>query len=366
MDAREYWDRKLNQKAPKTVTLYSRAFDGFMAWAGLTSEQFYETHREALKSQDARDSDRAVDLVADYLKSLEDQGLSASTCNLVLKSVASFFAANKLEFKTRGLRRRGIYNGSRRVKKDEILEIYRYCQRDMKLRNRSLVMTAKDSGLGASDLSQLNVEQFLTAREIKSGGDRFRAFKPFKTAKTGGLAHTILGSESVEEIEKYIGDRRSGPLFLDGNGNRMSPAGIIQQFQRLKRAVDGDRGGVSGHSMRKFFVTMMEEGMPENWVKLIVGKRVGPYGQPQDELVDSYVENYDLIRIFGGQDSSTEEVEALQRRIQELEEDKNRGIMGLEPEAQEALIELSNIMRHSEARVKLMNFLNSLGTEESF
>jgi len=146
----------------------------------------------------------------------------------------------------------------------------------------------------------------------------------------------------------------------------MSPAGIIQQFQRLKRAVDGDRGGVSGYSLRKFFVTMMEEGMPGNWVKLIVGKSVGSYSQPQDELVDSYVENYDLIRIFGGKDASTEDVEALQRRIQELEEDKNRGIMGLEPEAQEALIELLNLMRHPEARVKLMNFLNSLGTEEPF
>jgi len=299
------------------MTLYTKAFDGFLVWAGLTSEEFYEMHREALKSEDPRDSDQAVDLVADYMKALEGRGLSTSTCNQVLKAAASFFAANKLGFDAGGLRRRGIHSGSRRVRKNEILEIYRYCQRVMKQRNRALVMTAKDSGLRASDLSQLNVEQFLSAKEIKHNDEKYRVFRPFRTAKTGDLAHTVLGPESVEEIERYIGDRRRGPIFLDSGGKRLSPDGVISQFLRLSRAVEGSRIGVSAHSMRKFFITSMEEGVPENWVKLLVGKSVGPYSQPQDKLADAYIANYGLLRIFEAA-TTTAEVTALRAEVAEL------------------------------------------------
>jgi len=237
---------------------------------------------------------------------------------MVLRALRSFFSANKLEFDVGDLRRRTVSLGKQRIKKGQILEVYRYCQRDMRDRNRALVMAAKDSGLRVSDLSQLNIEQYLGAKEAWHRGELFRVFKPFRTVKTGDYAHPVFGPESINEIDVYIEERKRGPLFLDVGGARFDEHAMSEQFRRLSLGALGDDGmGVTAHSYRRFFKTAMEEVMPEPWVKLLMGKSVGPYSVPGEKLAESYVKGYDQLRVFSA-NVSREEIDAMKKEVESL------------------------------------------------
>jgi len=318
MRAREYWERKLGLRARSTQENYRRYFDRFLGFAGLSAEELYFMQKSAVEAEDPRDADVVVDLVGDFLASLEGGGYSNETCNMVLRALRSFFSANKLGFDVGDLRRRSVSLGKQRVKKVQILEVYRYCQREMKQRNRALVMVAKDSGLRISDISQLRVEQYRDAREVWGGGERFLVFEPFRTVKTGDYAHTILGPESVREVDDYLGDRRRGPLFLGEDGGRFGEHAMSEQFRRLSNALGRDGAAITAHSYRRFFKTMMEEVMPEAWVKLLMGKSVGPYSVPGEKLAESYVRGYNQLRIFSA-GVDREEFEAMKRRLESLE-----------------------------------------------
>ena len=319
MSAEDYFEKKLRLKEARTQWLYRYYLGLFLEHAGLTSEELYRAQLKALEVEDPREAVYVVDLVEDYLVSLEKGGYSNSQCNMVLKAVNFFFAANKLVFPTKDLRRRAVYSGKRRARKAEVLEMYRYCRGDFKQRNRALVMVAKDSGLRVSDISALDVRRFLDARDVWYKGERFKAFKPIKTVKTGDVAYPHLGPEAVAEVEQYLGDRKNGPFFVGRYGVRMTPTAMSTQFTRLSSTLGDLADEVSGHSLRKFFSTMMEEVMPVPWVKLLMGKSVGPYSVPLEKLTEKYIENYGQLRIFqytGGVDP--EEFESMKEEMKSL------------------------------------------------
>lgn len=323
MEALSYWERKLAFKSPNTKREYRRYFSRFLDRFDLTPEALYEMQRAALGAEDPRDADAVADLVRNFMREMADEGYSNSTCNMVLKSLKSFFDANKLDFKVKDLRLRRISNGQRRIRRDQVLEVYRYCQRDQKLRNRALVLAALNSGLRVSDLSQLNVEQYLGTEDFESGGEVFKIFKPFPTVKTGDLAHTVLGPEAIEALDAYIGAREAGPLFLDESGERMGVGALTAQFVRLSKTLGKAGEDVTAHSYRKAFKTAMETAMPENWVKLLMGKSVGPYSKPDAiDLAEKYAEGYDRLRIFKT-GATAVEVEELRTRIAELEAERD-------------------------------------------
>ena len=317
MEAVSYWDNKLAFRSPSTQREYRRYFNRFLDRFNLTPETLYEMQRAALDAKDPRDADAVSDLVRDYLKEMLDEGYSNSTCNMLLKALKSFFDANKLDFEVKDLRLRRISEGQRRIRLDQVLEVYRYCQRDQKLRNRALVLTALNSGLRASDLAGLNVDQYLEAEELKHDGEVFKIFRPFATVKTGDLAHTVLGPEAVQAINDYIGDRVSGPLFLDDTGKRMGVGAMVSQFVRLSKTLGKAGEEITAHSYRKAFKTAMEQFMPEMWVRMLMGKAVGPYSKPDAiELAEKYVEGYGGLRIFET-GATSDEVEELKRQVSE-------------------------------------------------
>jgi len=243
-------------------------------------------------------------------------GYSGSTQNQTLKAVASFFDANKLDFPTKELRRRRVSDGVLRIAGEGINEIYMYAmgQGWTKTRNRALYMFLKDSGVRISDASALNVENYLDARTEEVGGVSFKVFKPFKTKKTGDLAHIIIGPEATAHIDKMLNGRTDGPLFYDDEGKRWSARAMSVHICNTRKYALGDRVRVSAHSFRKFHTTTLEgAGVPLEWVKLLEGKSAYVYSRPQDgpELLNAYAKAYDALRILGGGRPGAEEVEEL-------------------------------------------------------
>jgi integrase len=237
----------------------------------------------------------------DYMR--DEKQYSNSTQNQALKAVKSFFDANKLQFKIKPLRRRRISGGVLRITTDQIREVYDYAMgiEWTTLRNRALYMLLKDSGLRISDCSALDVEQYRNARDVEIRGIPFKVFEPFATVKTGDLAHTILGPESTKVLDKLIGERVSGPIFLDGKGNRWRAPAMGTHFRRVKEYVLGGKLRISAHSFRKYNTTILESaGMPSEWIKLLQGKKAYVYSRPQDgpELLEAYAQAYDKLRIF--------------------------------------------------------------------
>ena len=319
--ALQYWNDELEGKSEATRREYRRWFRRFLEFAGWTPEELYEIHKKALKADDPRESRVVARKLRSFLLHLDDGDYSESSKAQAVKALKSFLSANELELKLRdGDRPSRRVNGQHRITQDLILEVYRYCQRDFKLRNRALTMILKDSGLRCSDLSVMDAMHYLEAREVKVNGERFKVFRPFKTVKTGEYAHVRLGPESIEAIDLYLDGREGGPLFIDRYGKRMKPVAISMQFQRLCKHALGDASyKVSAHSFRKFFQTRLESVMPQPWVLKLMGKATSVYSQPtEDELTDAYVKSYDAIRIFGT-GATSDEVEDLRQQVRDLQ-----------------------------------------------
>lgn len=321
MEAVSYWDKKLSQKSPNTQREYTRYMNRFLEDHNLTFEQLYNLQVDAEKAEDRRDGDAVTDMVGAYTKSMIKQGYSNSTANMVLKSLKFFFDANKLNFSIKELRLRRVSNGQYRINREQILEVYRYCQRGMKLRNRALVLVAAQSGLRISDIRQLTIEQFNEAQEHIIGGRRFKIFEPYKTQKTGDLAHMILGEEALEAVEKYLSSesRFTGTVFLTDEGSQMTSISLTAQFKRLSNALGQEKTKRGAHSYRKNFKTVMETHMPEQWVKALMGKATGEYSLPSDlEFLEKYSKGYPDISIFGFDSTEINQMRDLRGEVERL------------------------------------------------
>jgi len=320
----EYWEAELRNRAPSTRRNYKLYFNKFIKSVGVTPEQLYEMQRQAERAEDPRKRDGVAPLVKNYMHDLMAKGMAPGTARFVAKAVRSFLDANKLELKLRKWEKPAkIYEGQRIITKKQIRQLYAAVGNEMKARNQALIMFMKDSGLRASDVAQLKVEDYLSAKEVKNdAGERFKVFKSFKTLKTGHFAHVIIGPEAVEHLDRYIGDRRTGPLFLARGGGGITAKAIINYFVRMKQYLE-DGYKVSGHSFRKLHWTALEAKMSASWIRHLQGKAVNPYSRPSDEnLIKAYMEAYDQLRVFTSEVKERLEVrrnlEGLQKQLLEL------------------------------------------------
>jgi len=325
--AESYWEKRLSRKAEGTRREYLRYFRRFLEWSELSPERLYELHKEALESEDLRESDVVGELVGEYMDIMEGEGYSNSTQNMMLKAVKSFFDANRLDFEITDLRRRRISKGSKGIKADQIRTIITYSmgRSNTRLRNRAMCYLLKDSGLRISDCSLMDIEQYNKARDVKHGGVTFKVFDPFETKKTKDLAYTILGPEATEVLDQLIGDRVAGPIFLDTTGKRWSTGAITAHFCRVRDyALKKDGRKISAHSFRKFNMVMLQSaGIPTGWIRTLQGKAKGEYEVPEDmgELEPAYFNAYDKLRIHPHARLDAE-VEGLRTELERVQSEK--------------------------------------------
>jgi integrase len=365
----EYWEKHLARKAPATAKNYRNRFNTFLERSGLTAEELYSMQREAEEVEDPRETGAVAEMVIDYLRELEKEGVAAGTIGNVATAISMFFKVNKckgFELPPEEIPKGDSY-GQRMATKDMIRRAYDRTGHEFKLRNQAMLMFAKDSGLRIGDMAFLTVRDYLALEDLtgqtfeymKDGkavevkGDSFkRSIRPILTQKKKINAFVHIGPEATEALDAYIEERRqmSGQrypvyhgrapagtprimmrrapvfdeeqaLFLGRGGRPLSKDALGQQFERLFDAHDK----VSAHSLRKFHWTMLESaGLPTNWIKKLEGKKivgsVGAYSRPEEmvnsdgkNLTDRYVECYLALQVFG-------EPTVDQRRMAALEE----------------------------------------------
>ena len=327
--AREYWEAELADKAENTRANYRRYLSRFLEWADWTHEELYQRVRNGQNSEDPREGRLVEFKVRNYMKKLVDEGVRPGTANLVYMSVKAFLDANCLSFEIKQKDRpRVIYQGQRIIRAEQIHRVLDNLSIRNKKRNRAVVLLAKDTGLRASDIIRLDVEDILGAEVVEDGGEKFMVLRPLETTKTGDIGFVHLGPESVAAVTEYIGDRKRGPLLLGENGRRLGRSGLSVLFSRMCAGLeDGDK--VSLHSFRKFHKTKLQSVMPEKWVLRLQGKAVDAYTKPEQsggkisDLAQAYIDGYDALRIFKAP-ASDEELRELRRQVEALQAERDQ------------------------------------------
>lgn len=359
----EYWDKKLKKKAPGTRENYRHHFKRFLDRYGITAEELYEMQREALAAEDPRESDAVVDMVIGLMRELQDQGKAPGTATGVAKAVKSFLDANKLAFEvSRDDMPVNVHDGQKVILPEQIRTLHDWTGSEFKLRNRALMMFAKDSGLRVSDIAALTVSQYLEAEDLTGQtfqfeanggvvtvqGDGFKRFRPITTRKKGVIAYVHIGPEAVEAVDAYLKERRTRSggiyevlhgqkterrrypvfdidqrLFLGRGGRPLSRNAMVGQFKRFAKFLGKASFKVSAHSFRKFHTTYLELGrVPKNWIKKLQGKATDPYSHPEQtgELTKAYIVAYPKLRIFDAEALiREEEIKQLRARVSQLE-----------------------------------------------
>ncbi len=230
------------------------------------------------------------------------RGYSARAARLIYKSVRFFLHACGFKFSMdREDLGRNVYSGTRRMDREHIIELWEVFNEDFSgKRNRALLMLGKDSGLRVSDMAGLTASQFWEAkkREVPGVGE-FRIFKEITTVKTGEIAHPHIGPEAVEALKAYLGDRKSGQMFLNHEGKPFKAKDMTQVFMNVKgrkKTLKQDYTRISAHSMRKYHYTLLP--FRDEWILWLEGKATSVYIDDPSEVTQAYIDNYSKIRVF--------------------------------------------------------------------
>jgi len=357
-DAYDRWLLELGSKAKATKRQYLDHFTRFCKRWSITPESFYIKLKDARDPAERREVENMVKL---HMKEMQDGGLSASTCRMVYKAVTSFYEAQGLEFSLKAKDQpKGQSNGQRRAKVDQIRRLYNYLSPEFGERNRALITFFKDTGLRSGDVAALTVGDYRRPRFIIRNNEKFKAFDPFETEKTKGIAFIHCGPEAIEDLEVYLKDRarkNSGdlpddwPLFAIRGGERFSNAAISNLIFRMARHLGDEGRKISAHSLRKFHTTMLEGEMNSSWIAKLQGKSIGgswgSYSHPEgdarerenfdpDMLTEAYIKAYNVLRI---RSSKTQEDQERDRELEQtkMEIEKLRAEITARDEATRAL-----------------------------
>jgi integrase len=317
------FELKLQTKSDSTQNLYRSMLSKFLDRWNLTAEEMFNEYWEIVQgkkngSLDPRDADIYETRLALQMKGMVDEGYSPSYAHCLKNAVVFFFRSNGLEFSvpSEDLPEKDTRGGNIPSKQD----IRRMLNKSIgmyELRNQALILILKDSGLRVSDIEPLNVEDYLKAKEMAKDYPGFAYWGDgLKTRKRKVIAYPCLGPESTEILDKYLEERKSGPVFIGmefatggprveweatGEG-RLSTDSIINQIRRLGSKVKNKR--ISAHGFRKFMINSLSGDLPEAWIKRLIGKRLpssdDPYLKPHEtgQLLPGYVKAYDSIRVY--------------------------------------------------------------------
>ncbi len=330
--ALEVWEQDLSARAKNTRKLYRRYLNQFLERWETTPDELYSMRKADFDSDDPRDKQSVERMVKVMMSEMRAEGYAASTCSFIGKAVSSFFESQglPLELKSKDAPK-VFYNGQYLALKEHIAKMWDYAPTENKIKTRAILTFVKDSGLRISDVSALNLCNYLEAKRVDQNGEMFAVFNPIETEKTSAPAFIHVGPETTAALDAYLEERETqglpmdpdSPLFLNRYKTRYNSTSMGMIFLRLKKLLGLTK--VSAHSLRKFHTTMLESaGVHENWIKKLEGKRVtgsmGPYSKPEEtgKLTEAYVQAYPKLRIFGEQASATQ-VKEQADKIAELE-----------------------------------------------
>jgi integrase len=315
VEAMNYWLTDLSSKSPATQTKYQSFFERFCASVGKTPNELIEQRKIDLKANDPREAKGCENYLKNFIVKLRDEGNSPATQQIAYAAVRSFFESNEFPLKMkRSDYPQGESLGSRAITKPvirEILEDKKHIRYKMKM--KALIMVAKDSGQGVTEIGNLTYGMIRKGLEANQDFIMLHLIRQ----KTHTVAKPVLGPEAIDALKEYLAERQHGtrnipaeeltddsPLFKLSQGyavKRISRGGLSSmiRYQCLKHGVK-----LSAHSFRKYVQTSLDNaGVSPNIIDRLLGHKLpgsrDPYSQPSDEdMLEAYKKAYDHLRVY--------------------------------------------------------------------
>lgn len=328
-DSVKYWLKTLANRSEGTKELYVYNFKFFCDYVGKNPDELIKQRDSDLKAKDPRDKYKIENNVKAYMATLERKGESFGSRNAKYAAIRSFFEQNyrKLDGLKRTDAPTGENIGKRIPEKSEIISAMNVAKC---LRDRALISFAKDCGWRLGDIARLNWG------ELEDLGDGFWHFKKI-TQKRKVRAFGFIGPETTKLMKLYRSQRERGtlrgkrgippetirnssPLFV-AQSKGFKALVVTQMIRIISKAFkDADLTDLSGHSLRKYFETSLEDPklhIRTNWIKRYIGKKISASMEPYVEkrvkkLLEAYKSAYDNLSL------EEKAIDERQRRIQAI------------------------------------------------
>jgi integrase len=315
----ERFEEGMVNLSDKTKKLYLRHLHEYCNYIVQTPEQLYQFEQKAWSSRNNVDLLTVPNSVKKYMNYLVNQkGKAPGTASTTAKAVTKFMRTNGFDFFKINEKPKSDTKGQKIISKEQIKELYDLSGWSDRL--RALLMVMKDTGLRVSDIAELSCEDYWNAKEVSNDhGERFKIWTTQTTTKKSKVnAHIHLGPESIRCIEKYIGQRRNGHIFLtersmphktdDGStqpGEPMKGINITTVIRWACKPLREEGSKISAHSFRKFFLHEWTGAGFKDHGKLLAGKKIAAtdesyiWAWEDGTLSKKYIELYDRIRVLG-------------------------------------------------------------------
>ena len=348
--------RALNKKS---VLVYKRRLAEFLIYHQSNTVDFYKYVVENKNPKDSRDKDATKKLLDDYCSYLMNREDEPYMFNTVLTYVYAF--NHFLEGNDQGIRyrympprtltpeeylKKVVPNGADRISREKINELLTQTANPQ---YRSILMMLKDSGLRASDISQLTFKHIRKALQDPAPDYITFEILPIKNMNMSGIiANPVLGPDAIkflriwlvykkrkyeerfeyekrllkkaqtwkmygaqkdlvpkeypytENDEDYIYcymETKKGHVRTDGTvitgrsfGEKLDQGAAANIVQVIKRKDKAAFKKLSAHSFRKAHATGLTSAhVPERWVNVMQGKKgegtQGIYIKPNEEEI---------------------------------------------------------------------------------
>lgn len=315
-------------RSNNTETLYLSSLDRFCRFTKKTpGELIADIEDSETRKEEKNAKQRTRLLVAKFIESLRDRGLSPMTIKSHVAAVRSFYSHSGIAFPA--LRVAGkVQAPSRPLTPEELKKIMEIAD----VRDRALCSILAFAGPRISSIAKLQVKHVHLDEEPPA------AIECWDDKKNTWYL-SFLHEKGVEAIKDYLHAREIGtnkippeqigpgsPLITNTHGIPMRGKAVYRRVKNLFKlaGIDGSNGRVTGHSFRKFNATQLNRGgLPPEQVNALQG-RVPIQGAGNSYIkfsVEQLREGYaEASKKFFIRPEFEEEFERTTERVRELEE----------------------------------------------
>jgi len=339
MDSITVWKASLSNRSEATKKQYFHYFKRFQSWVEKTADELRQLKFQEDQTAKPWERNHVENLLRQFLESVEDE-YTCSTRKAIYNAAKSFFSANGMQLNlTPNDKPSGCAFGSRVPTREEIREMVNATEH---LRNRSLILFLKDSGLRLSDVAQLKW------KNLKDYGEGFMSCT-IQTKKGKTKARCFVGPECTSILRLYKEKRLRGTqkvppeekieehrvfALYDDFSKPLRPRMMSTEIGRVIALAGVE--GVTPHGLRKFWEQNMHVEKLA-YQKQMNGRALNDverayFWKETEELFEMYKANYHSLTIAKQEFREVEErlrreyereIKALKNRIYELERKEN-------------------------------------------
>lgn len=299
--------KRYRSGSPSSAAMYTWIVHRYSRWLGKTPDELVNECKDNDGNADQKMLTKHVNLLDDFIGSLQASKLSSRTILTQVSVVKTFYRTNKLTIQLPEMPQVRVTYHDRAPTPEDLTGLLRIGD----LRERVIISCLALGGFRVGTLSQLQY------RHIKQ--DLERGIVPIhvyvEAEITKGKYHgydTFLGQEAAEHIQTYLNVRKRGspcgkmppetiednsPLIRNRKRREVKPlttphvsdivrnlytkAGLIERNSRLRRYK------VRPHSIRKFFRTQLAAlGVERDYIEYMMGHKISTYHDIEMKGID--------------------------------------------------------------------------------